>query len=117
MFANMAPAGFNRRGFLRVACGLFAVASARGARAEQGQQVGIDNFTFSPALLTVMPGTTVTWVNRDDIPHSVVCPALGLRSRAMDTDQTFSSRVDQVGRFEYFCGIHPHMRGTLVVSA
>jgi plastocyanin len=79
------------------------------------KQVGIDHFTFSPASLTVAPGTTVTWVNRDEIPHSIVCPALGLRSHAMDTGQTFSSRVTRAGRFQYFCGIHPDIMGEIMV--
>lgn len=114
MFATMAA--ITRRGFLGAACGVLGVVSAR-ARAEQAPQVGIDNFTFSPAILAATAGTTITWVNHDDIPHSIVCPALGLKSRAMDTDQSFSCRLDQVGSFEYFCGIHPQMKGKLVVSA
>ena len=79
------------------------------------KQVEINNLTFSPASLTVAPGTTVTWVNRDGIPHIVVCPALGLRSHAIDTGQTFSCRVDRAGRFQYFCGLHPQIKGEITV--
>jgi plastocyanin len=117
MSAMLMPPALGRRAVLRATGGLIAIVSARAARAGPETQVAIDNFTFSPALLTVSPGTTVTWVNRDDIPHSIVCLALGLKSHAMDTDQTFSCRVDRAGRFEYFCGIHPHMKGEIMVSA
>jgi plastocyanin len=104
-----------RRGFLRAVSGLVILVSARG-RAAQPVQVGIDNFTFSPPTLALGAGGTVTWVNHDDIPHSIVCPALGLKSSVLDTDQSFSRRFDQPGSFDYFCGIHPHMKGKLVVS-
>jgi plastocyanin len=78
--------------------------------------VNIDNFTFSPTPLTIAPGATVTWVNEDDIPHSIYCEALSLRSHPMDTKESFAHRFDQRGTFNYVCGIHPHMRGRIVVG-
>ena len=78
--------------------------------------VSIDNFTFSPTPITIAPGATVTWVNEDDIPHSIYCEALGLRSHPMDTKESFAHRFDQPGTFDYVCGIHPHMRGRIVVQ-
>jgi len=80
-------------------------------------EVRIDNFVFNPAQLTVKPGTTVTFVNEDDIPHNVVSSARGVfKSKVMDTDQKFSFTFATPGSFEYFCALHPHMKGTIVVE-
>ncbi len=76
----------------------------------------IDNFTFKPAVLTVAAGTTVTWTNQDDIPHSFVCPALKARSHVLDTGQSFSLKFETSGDFNYFCGLHPHMKGRVNIS-
>ena len=79
-------------------------------------EVKIDNFSFGPVLLTVAPGTKVTWTNRDDIPHTVVADDKTFKSRALDTDETFSYTFDTAGTYPYFCSIHPHMTGTVVVK-
>lgn len=81
-------------------------------------EITIDNFTFTPALLTVPPGTRVTWTNRDDIPHSVVSAASPplFRSHALDTGDAFGMVFDKPGRYAYFCGLHPHMQGEVVVG-
>jgi plastocyanin len=79
-------------------------------------QVMIDNFTFSPTPLRVKAATTVTWTNRDDIPHSIVCPALNLHSHALDTGDSFEHRFEQTGTYDYLCGIHPHMHGQIIVT-
>ena len=79
-------------------------------------RVVIDNFTFSPTPLQVKAGTTVTWVNHDDIPHSLVCPNLQVHSHPLDTDDTFSYKFEQPGTYDYICGLHPHMHGQVVVS-
>jgi len=81
-------------------------------------QVAIDNFRFSPRTLTVPAGTKVTWVNRDDVPHtatSTVKPR-AFDSGALDTDQTFSHVFAALGEYEYFCAVHPHMTGRVVVK-
>ena len=78
-------------------------------------KVMIDNFTFEPAQLTVKVGTTVIWTNRDDIPHTVVS-AGKFRSKAMDTDGTFSFTFTAAGDYKYFCSLHPHMTGTVKVE-
>ena len=78
--------------------------------------VKIDNFTFGPQELKVKAGTTVTWTNGDDIPHTVVSPN-NFRSRAMDTDGTFSFTFTTPGIYKYFCSLHPHMTGIIVVEA
>jgi plastocyanin len=84
------------------------------ARAEE-TMVSIDNFTFEPAQLTVKVGTTVTWRNRDDIPHTVVS-AGKFRSKALDTDHSYSFTFTAAGDYTYFCSLHPHMTGTIKVE-
>jgi plastocyanin len=77
--------------------------------------VMIDNFTFEPQQLTVKVGTTVTWKNRDDIPHTVVA-AGKFRSKTLDTDDSFSFTFTAIGDYKYFCSLHPHMTGTIKVE-
>jgi plastocyanin len=79
-------------------------------------EVKIDNFTFGPAALTVMVGTTITWTNRDDIPHTVVSTDKVFKSKVLDTDEKFSFTFSTPGTFPYFCSIHPKMTGTVVVQ-
>lgn len=86
-----------------------------GSALADDMKVVISNFTFTPEILTVAPGTTVTWVNEDDIPHNVVATDKGFRSKALDTDQSFSFTFETPGDFAYFCGLHPHMTGKVVV--
>jgi amicyanin len=89
-------------------------------QANQGQAktVSIDNFTFNPPTLTVKAGTTITWTNKDDIPHGIASSSNAFpRSQALDTDQSFSFVFTTPGTYEYFCYIHPHMVGKIVVEA
>ncbi len=80
--------------------------------------ISIDNFTFSPGKLTVKAGTTVTWTNKDDIPHGIASADNAFnRSKALDTDDAFSFTFTTPGTYQYFCYIHPHMMGTIVVEA
>ena len=78
--------------------------------------VKIDNFTFGPQELKVKAGTTVTWTNGDDIPHTIVSPN-NFRSKVLDTDGKFSFTFTTAGTYKYFCSLHPHMTGTVVVEA
>ena len=78
--------------------------------------VTIDNFSFSPATASVPVGTTVTWTNRDDIPHTVVSTEQKFKSRVIDTDERFSFRFDGPGTYKYFCSIHPKMTGQIEVG-
>jgi amicyanin len=84
------------------------------AQAEE-LKVTIDNFTFSPAELKVKVGDTVTWTNHDDIPHTVVS-AGKFRSKALDTDNTYSFTFTAAGDYKYFCSLHPHMTGMIKVE-
>jgi plastocyanin len=78
--------------------------------------ITIDNFTFSPKELTVAVGTTVKWVNHDDIPHTIVEKKTTFRSKALDTDDSYSFTFTSAGTFDYFCGLHPHMVGQVIVK-
>jgi amicyanin len=90
---------------------------AFGAVAAQEENVvTIDNFTFTAPELTVAVGTTVKWVNHDDIPHSVVDKNKAFRSKALDTDDAYSFTFASAGTFDYFCGLHPHMVGKIIVK-
>jgi plastocyanin len=79
-------------------------------------EVKIDNFSFGPAAITVPVGTTVTWINRDDIPHTVVSTEKVFKSKVLDTDEKFSYTFTKPGEYPYFCSIHPKMTGKVVVQ-
>jgi amicyanin len=83
---------------------------------EKTTEIHIDNFAFTPAEITVSPGTTITWENRDDIPHNVVASDKTFRSKVMDTEQKFSFTFGSPGVYEYFCALHPHMKGKVIVK-
>lgn len=114
------PCGMARRLLLRRALSAGAVVIIAGSTriaAAQGAQVTIENFTFSPTPLTVKVGATVMWMNRDDTPHSVVIPTLKVRSKAMDSGESFSYAFQQAGTYDYICGLHPFMHGQVMVQA
>jgi plastocyanin len=112
---------------LAVLCGLApAYEIASGAEAVETQAVTanaeagavkIGNFTFSPATLAVAPGTTVTWTNEDDIPHTIVAKNKVFRSKTLDTDDKFTFTFAAPGEYDYFCSLHPHMVGKIVVKS
>jgi plastocyanin len=79
-------------------------------------EVKIDNFSFGPAILTVTVGTTVTWTNRDDIPHTVVSTDSVFKSKVLDTDEKFSFTFSKAGTYPYFCSLHPKMTGKVIVQ-
>ena len=83
--------------------------------ADDAAAVKIGNFTFGPQELKVKAGTTVTWTNEDDIPHTVVSPN-NFRSKTLDTDGVYSFTFTTPGTYKYFCSLHPHMTGTVVVE-
>jgi plastocyanin len=90
--------------------------STPAAASAAKQQVKIDNFSFMPKTLTVPVGTTVTWTNHDDVPHTVVSTKKVFASPALDTDQQFSYRFTARGTYPYYCSVHPVMTGTVVVK-
>jgi plastocyanin len=78
--------------------------------------VKIDNFSFGPQTITVPVGATVTWTNRDDIPHTAVSTDGVFKSKVMDTDEKFSYTFTKAGTYAYYCTIHPKMTGQVVVQ-
>ncbi len=97
--------------------GLCALLTVPAAARAGVSQVTIDNFAFTPAEITVSPGTTVTWLNRDDIPHTVTDAAdpRAFKSPPLDTGDSFSHTFAAPGTYRYFCSLHAHMQGTIVV--
>jgi plastocyanin len=99
---------------------LLAATATVKANASQAQgktaEAKIDNFSFSPATLNVAVGTTVTWTNHDDIPHTVVSTDGVFKSKVIDTDEKFSYSFSKAGTFPYYCSVHPKMTGTVVVQ-
>jgi plastocyanin len=93
-------------------------AAPQQVAAVQPATVTIDNFAFGPALTMIAPGTKVTWVNKDEEPHTVTSADGGktFKSDALDTNDKFSFTFDKPGTYKYFCSIHPHMIGTIVVK-
>jgi plastocyanin len=102
--------------------GVVATSSKIGAASTQQKtetaEVKIDNFSFGPATVTVPVGTTITWVNRDDIPHTVVSSddPKTFKSKVLDTDEKFSFTFGKAGTYPYFCSIHPKMTGKVIVQ-
>lgn len=79
--------------------------------------ITISNFTFNPKQITVKAGTTITWTNKDDIPHGIASANNAFaRSQALDTDDGFSFTFNTPGTYQYFCYLHPNMTGTIVVE-
>ena|SRR4029079_1517689 len=81
-----------------------------------GAEVSIDNFSFTPPVITVKTGTQITWTNRDDIPHTVVSNENVFKSKALDTDDKFSFVLSKPGTYMYFCSLHPKMTAKVVVE-
>jgi plastocyanin len=101
-----------------LAMGLFATSPSVMANAQSAAtvEVKIDNFSFGPQALTVPIGATVTWTNRDDIPHTVVSNDGVFKSKVRDTDEKFSYTFDKAGTYSYYCSLHPKMVGKIVVQ-
>jgi plastocyanin len=122
MFSNLTRPSLTGLSRLGVAVALLAVTPALAGgkvATTEGRTVTITigNFTFTPREMAIAPGTTVTWVNHDDIPHTVVETNTSFRSKALDTDDTFSLTFAKAGEYSYFCSLHPHMTGRIVVKA
>jgi plastocyanin len=105
-----------RAALLVAALAAATLSPAPPLRAEDAT-VKIDNFTFAPERLTVKAGTTVKWLNEDDIPHTVASSTRAFKSKALDTDDSFAFTFTTPGTYEYFCSLHPHMKATIVVEA
>ena len=96
--------------------GALATVQMAGQGTAGTNAVTIDNFSFGPMQLEVPAGTQVTWINKDDVPHTVVGVDHKFKSRALDTDEKFSFTFQDAGTYEYFCSVHPKMTGKIVVK-
>jgi amicyanin len=116
-FPLEAGRGIGRRFMLAAVVLAAGLGPAKAAADVAGPPVvSISNFTFSPATLTIKAGTTVTWVNQDDVPHALLAVDKSFRSKVMDTDERFSFTFTTPGSYAYFCTLHPHMTGKVVVT-
>jgi amicyanin len=95
---------------------VFLLLAATPVRAADATAVKIGNFTFGPQEMKVKAGTAVTWINEDDMPHTVVSPN-NFRSKVLDTKGAYSFTFTTPGTYKYFCSLHPHMTGTIIVEA
>jgi plastocyanin len=106
-----------KAGIAAVLALVLAGAAPLPAAPAQDAEVHIENFAFAPQRLTVKAGATVTWISDDDIPHTVASSTKLFKSKALDTNDRFSFTFTTPGTYEYFCSLHPHMTGTVVVEA
>lgn len=91
-------------------------AAADAAAAPAADRIVIDQFMFQPTTLTIKAGSTVTWLNKDEEPHTVVSASGLFRSAALDTNDRFSFTFSKPGTYAFVCSIHPQMIGTIVVQ-
>lgn len=97
--------------FAAAMMGIWAVSEAAAPNS-----IEVKNFMFTPTTLTVNAGAQVSWVNKDDEPHTVVSDTGLFRSGALDTDESFSFKFDKPGTYHFTCSIHPRMVGTIIVK-
>ena len=104
--------------FIRILSMILLASSAAVPSSQPSSQVVIDNFTFDPPMLTVPAGTTVTWINRDDVPHTATASGKPREfdSKALDTDEKYSHTFKTPGTYAYLCAVHPHMTGKIIVK-
>ncbi len=102
---------------VRALCAMLAVCGPAGTVRAGEMQIEIKAFAFEPGDITVAPGTTVIWVNRDQTIHNVVNPQKAFASPGLDTDDSYTFRFDTEGDFTYLCALHPHMTGIVHVHA
>ena len=104
--------------FIFVICTLCVSARSQPATKPDSTvaDVEIDNFTFKPQRLVIYKGTRVHWINKDDVPHTATSNDKKFDSKAMDTDESFTFQFDDTGLFKYFCAVHPHMTGEILVK-
>ena len=114
--AVLIAVGILSAGALHIGSRDFSAAAAQQKPA--APEVKIDNFSFGPATLNVSVGTTVTWTNHDDIPHTVVSSddPKAFKSKVLDSDEKFSFKFEKAGTYPYFCSIHPKMTGKVIVQ-
>ncbi len=101
---------------IRIAFALSLLSLCMGVAHADEVTIRIDNFVFTPDSVTIKLGDTVTWVNGDDIPHSIIEKNAKFKSLPLDTNDKFSVVIKDAGTIDYFCGFHPHMVGKIIVQ-
>jgi plastocyanin len=103
---------------LLIACLACLAVAGPPARAPAGPaaEISIDDFAFTPGTIRVQPGATVRWLNHDDSPHTVVAKSLAFRSKALDSDDSYEHQFNEPGVVDYFCSLHPQMRGQVIIA-
>ena len=96
--------------------GLFAVCGTSAADPADAPKIVVKEFKFAPTPLTIKAGSTVTWTNKDDEPHTAVSDTGLFKSGGIDTNESFSFKFDKPGTYHYTCSIHPRMVGTIIVQ-
>lgn len=109
-------AGFARLLLIAAAILVGVSPGVQGQQPATTAEIKIDNFSFGPTTITVAVGTTVTWINQDDIPHKVVNTDDAFKSKVLDTNEKFSYTFSKAGTYTYFCSLHPKMTGRVVVQ-
>lgn len=107
---------FRRRVALLAAATLFSITTTALAGTTDNTNITISSFMFMPMAVTIKAGSSVSWTNKDDEPHTIVSDTGLFRSAAIDTDETFTYKFERVGTYHYTCSIHPRMVGTIVVQ-
>ena len=115
-FTRNPPGLFSMGALLCAFAACLSLAASTVAAAAEAARIEVKDFMFTPTTLTVSVGSKVTWVNKDDEPHTVVSDAGVFRSGAIDTDESFSFTFDKPGTYHFTCSIHPRMVGTIVVK-
>ena len=109
-----------RHFWLALSLALFALAFTHSpgtaAQPADANEIVIQNFAFEPATLTVKAGTKVTWVNRDDEPHTATATDKRFNSKTLENGDRFSTEFTQPGTFKYYCALHPKMTGQIIVK-
>ena len=103
-------------GLIVAALNIIVWTAAAQTKTAPPAEIKIDNFTFGPQELKVPAGATVTWSNRDDIPHTVVSTDKVFKSKVLDTDEKYSFTFAAPGTYTYFCSVHPKMTGKVIVE-
>jgi plastocyanin len=99
---------------IRLAVSALMASQVSTVRCENAAVI-IDNFTFAPAQLTIKAGSSVTWMNRDDIPHALLSAGT-FKSKVLDTEDSYTFAFTKAGDYTYFCSLHPHMTGMIKVE-
>jgi plastocyanin len=103
-------------GALTLVLGIALRSAPANGQSAQATEIKVDNFTFSPETLTIPPNSTVTWTNKDDVPHVIASTDGLFRSKGLDTDDHYSFKFNKPGTYNYFCALHPKMTGKIVVQ-